>query len=248
MLGEINETIGQDTVFTELALRGSGSRQTWIGGVAFERATLDPRERPEFAYTYNVPGLFVQDDIQVQRWLILSASVRADAHNEFGTFVSPRLSALIRGNAWNSRFSYGSGFFAPSPLTDDTEAAGLSRLTIAGSLNAERGHSASLDLTRKAGRLTATATLFRYDVRDPVVLDRATYTLANLTAPTITSGIEGVATFGREPYSATGTYTYVWSREGTRADRGDVPLTPMHSSGPAGMLQREGLGRSGVQA
>jgi iron complex outermembrane receptor protein len=160
VLGEINEDDRQDTVFTELALRGSGSRQTWVGGVAFERATLDPRERPEFAYTYNVPGLFVQDDIQIQRWLILSASARADAHNEFGTFVSPRLSALIRGNAWNSRFSYGSGFFAPSPLTDDTEAAGLSRLTIAGSLNAERGHSASLDLTRNAGRPAATATPF----------------------------------------------------------------------------------------
>ena len=63
-------TIVQDTVFAELALRGSASRHTWVGGVAFERATLDPRERPEFAYTYNVPGLFVQDDVQIQRWLI----------------------------------------------------------------------------------------------------------------------------------------------------------------------------------
>ncbi len=248
VLGETNEHNRQDTVFAEFAVRGSASRHTWVGGAAFERAILDPRERPEFSYVYNVPGLFVQDDVTIQRWLILAASARADVHNQFGTFVSPRFSALIRGDAWNSRFSFGSGFFAPSPLTDETEAAGLSRLTISGSLKAERGRSASLDLTRKAGPLTATATLFRYDVRDPVVLDRATYTLANVTAPTITTGIEGVAIFRREPYSVTGTYTYVWSREGVGDERGDVPLTPRHSAGLVGMWEREGRGRIGVEA
>jgi iron complex outermembrane receptor protein len=121
-------------------------------------------------------------------------------------------------------------------------------LTIAGRLKAERGRSTSLDLTRKAGLLTATATAFRYEVRDPVVLDRATYTLANLTAPTIISGMEGVATFRREPYSVTGTYTYVWSLEGVAAGRGDVPLTPRHSAGLVGMWEREGRGRIGIEA
>jgi iron complex outermembrane receptor protein len=248
VLGEINEHHRQDTLFAELAVRGSANRQTWVGGAAFERATLDPRQRPEFWYAYNAPALFVQDDMTIRRWLLLSASARADAHSQFGTFVSPRFSALIRGGAWNSRFSVGSGFFAPSPLTDDTEAAGLSRLTIDGRLEAERGRSASLDLTRKAGPFTATTTLFRYDLRNPVVLDRATYTLANLAEPTITSGFEGVATFRREPYSVTGTYTYVWSREGMGAERGDVPLTPRHSAGLVGMWEREGRGRVGFEA
>jgi iron complex outermembrane receptor protein len=248
VLGEIKEHTAQDTLFLEVAMRGSAARQTWVAGAAFERATLDLRERPEFSYAYNAPGVFVQDDIAIQRWLTMSGSARVDVHSEFGTFVSPRFSGLVRGGGWNSRFSVGSGFFAPSPLTDDTEAAGLSHLTIAGRLKAERGRSASLDLTRKAGPLTATATLFRYDVRDPIVLDRATYTLANLTAPTITTGMEGVATFRREPYSVTGTYTYVWSREGVGDERGDVPLTPRHSAGLVGMWEREGRGRVGVEA
>jgi iron complex outermembrane receptor protein len=248
VLGDISEHDRQDTIFAELAVRGRARRHTWVGGVAFERATLDPRQRPGFSYTYNVPGFFVQDEIEIRRWLLLSASARADTHTQFGTFVSPRVSALLRRDGWSGRFSFGSGFFAPSPLTDDTEAAGLSRLTIGGALKAERGRSASLDLTRKAGPLTATATLFRYDVRDPVVLDRATYTLANLTAPTITSGFEGVATFRREPYSVTGTYTYVWSREGVGVERGDVPMTPRHSAGLVGMWEREGRGRVGVEA
>lgn len=57
------------------------------GGIAFERSTLDPRDQPQFSYGYNVPGAFAQDDIEVSRWLTLSASGRVDVHNEFGTFL-----------------------------------------------------------------------------------------------------------------------------------------------------------------
>ena len=246
--GDVPEHDIADTLFTELALRGTAPRQTWVAGVAFERSTLDPRDKPRFAYTYNVPGLFVQDDIDVQRWLTLSASGRVDVHNVYGTFVSPRVSALLRGGGWSSRISVGSGFFAPSALTEETEAAGLARLTIATPLKAERGRSASVDLTRSYGPLTVTATAFRYDVEDPAVVDRATYTLATLSESTINTGVETVATIRRAPFSVTGTYTYVHSREGVGPERGDIPLTPRHSAGLVGMWEREDRGRIGLEA
>src|SRR4029079_9303253 len=61
-------------------------------------------------------------------------------------------------------------------------------------------------------------------------------------------GFESVATFRRAPFSVTGTYTYVHSREGEGADRGDIPLTPRHSAGVVGMWEREDWGRAGVEA
>jgi iron complex outermembrane receptor protein len=246
--GDVRERDLQNTVFAELAVRGTAPRQTWVAGAAFERSTLDPRDDPRFAYQYNVPGLFLQDDIEVQRWLTLSASARVDVHNVFGTFLSPRLSALIRGGVWTSRVSIGSGFFAPTALTEETEAAGLARLTIREPLEAERGRSASFDITRAEGPLSLTATLFRYEVHDPAVVDRATYTLATLSQPTINTGVETVATIRRPPFSITGTYTYVHSREGVGADRSDIPLTPRHSAGLVGMWEREDRGRIGVEA
>jgi outer membrane receptor for ferrienterochelin and colicins len=246
-LGAVFEHTRQDTVFAELALRGSTSRQTWVGGVAFERATLDPRARPDLAYVYDVPGVFAQDDIDIRRWLTLSASGRVDVHGAFGTFVSPRISALVRRGAWNSRMSFGSGFFAPSALTEETEAAGLSRVRIVGNLKAERGRSASLDLTRTVGPLALTGTLFRYDVRDPVVVDRSTYSLTNLLQSTLTSGLEGIGTLRQPPFSVTATYTVVSSREGIGAERADVPLTPRHSAGLVAMWERENRGRAGVE-
>jgi outer membrane receptor for ferrienterochelin and colicins len=246
--GDVPEHDIQDTVFAEVSLRGTAPRQTWVGGLAFERSTLDPRNQPVLAYEYNVPGLFLQDDIEMARWLTLSVSGRVDVHDEFGTFVSPRVSALARGGAWTSRVSIGSGFFAPTPLTEETEAAGLARLTIAAPLEAERGQSASLDVTRTEGPLSLTATFFRYEVQDPAVVDRATYTLANLSEPTINTGFEAVATVRRPPFSVTGTYTYVHSREGVGAERADIPLTPRHSAGFVGMWENEERWRVGVEA
>jgi iron complex outermembrane receptor protein len=244
---EVSEHDLQDTLFTEVSVRGTAPKQTLVGGVAFERSTLDPRDDPSFAYTYNVPGLFLQDDIEVQRWLSLSISGRLDAHNVFGTFVSPRVSALLRGGAWSSRISVGNGFFAPSALTEETEAAGLARLSIPAPLKAERGRSASLDVTRIYGPLTVSATAFQYRVEDPAVVDRTTFTLATLAQATINTGFEILATFRRQPFSMTGTYTYVHSREGVGVERGDIPLTPRHSAGLTGIWEND-RGRAGVEA
>ena len=246
--GDVRERDVQDTFFAELALRGTAPRQTWVAGVAFERSTLDPRDQPRFAYGYTVPGVFLQDDIDVQPWLTLSVSGRVDFHDAFGTFVSPRVSALVRGGAWTSRVSLGGGFFAPTALTEETQAAGLARLEIDAPLEAERGRSGSFDITRAQGPLTLTATVFRYEVHDPAVVDRATYTLATLAQPTINTGIETVATIRRAPFSVTGTYAYVHSREGVGADRADIPLTPRHSAGIVGMWENEERGRIGVEA
>jgi outer membrane receptor for ferrienterochelin and colicins len=124
----------------------------------------------------------------------------------------------------------------------------LGRLTIDTPLKAERGRSASLDVTRTLGPVSVTGTLFHYHVDDPAVVDRATYTLATLVLPTTTTGIESVATYRRPPFSVTATYTFVHSREGVGEDRGDVPLTPRHSAGLVGMWENAKRGRVGLEA
>jgi iron complex outermembrane receptor protein len=233
-----------------MSLRGIHGRQTLVVGAAYDRDAFDPKDVPQFAYRYSVPGAFAQDDVAFARWLTISASARLDVHNEFGTFLSPRLSALFRGGGWQSRVSIGSGFFAPTALTEETEAAGLTRLRIPEPLKVERGQSASLDVTRSVGGVTLTGTLFHYDVHDPAVVDRAAYTLNTLGAPTTSSGVEAVGTWrGNEkvPIGVTGTYTYVRSLEGVGGDRGEVPLTPRHSAGLIGMWENGDMGRIGIE-
>jgi outer membrane receptor for ferrienterochelin and colicins len=246
--GEVLEHDRHDTFFGELAVRGSLGRHMWVAGVALERDAYTPRDVPVFEYRFTVPGAFVQYDVDVSPALSLSASGRVDVHSEYGTFLSPRLSALARAGQWTGRFSVGTGFFGPTPITEETEAAGLSRLTIEHPLDAERGLSASFDLSRSHGPLSSTVTLFASRITNAVNVTRAdSYVLRNLTDPTTNVGVELLTTLRHEPFALTGTYTYVQAREVVAAIRHDVPLTPRHSAGLVGMWEVEDAGRIGVE-
>jgi iron complex outermembrane receptor protein len=246
--GEVRERDRHDTVFGEVTVRGAAGRQTWVAGVAVERDAYSARDVPRFDYVFIVPGAFVQYDVNVTTALSLSSSGRLDVHSEYGTFLSPRVSALARAGRWTSRLSVGTGFFGPTPLTEETEAAGLTRLTIQQPLQAERGLSASFDLSRTDGPLSYTATLFASRVADPMYVERSpSYVLRTLPDSTTNVGLELLGTLRRDPFSVTATYTYVRARETVDAVDEDVPLTPRHSAGIVGMWEKEDVGRVGIE-
>jgi iron complex outermembrane receptor protein len=230
--GEIRERDDHDTGFAELTVRRAVAHHTLVGGVAMERDQSQPVDTPQFAYTYTTPGVFVQDDVDLARWFALSASARLDHQSTYGTFLSPRVSGLVRSGAWSSRLSYGTGFFAPSAITEETEATGLSRLSIDGPLKAERGQGVSVDLTRTAGPLSTTLTVFHSRIVDPVDVERTNrYVLRNLPTPTTNSGVEALAVWKMEEFSFVANYAYVQSDEDTDQGRAAVPLTPRHAVG-----------------
>ena len=246
--GEFTERDRHDTAFGEVAVRGTAGRHTWVAGAAVEHDAFRPRDVSRFAHRFTVPGVFAQDDIELRPWLSLSASGRLDRHSAYGTFFSPRLSAFAHSGNWNSRMSVGTGFFGPSALTEETEAAGLSRLTIPRALRAEEGRSASIDMTRAAGAGSYTVTLFASRVAHPIDVDRSSgFELTNSTRPTTNTGVELLGTFRSEPFALTATYTYVRSREDDAGRRLEAPLTPRHSAGMVGMWEREDVGRLGLE-
>jgi iron complex outermembrane receptor protein len=246
--GEILERDDHDTVFGEVAIRGTAGRQTWVGGIAVERNTYTPRDVPQFEYAFVAPGVFGQYDVTLTPAVSVSASGRLDFHNEYGTFFSPRVSMLTRAGRWTTRASVGTGFFASTPLTEETEAAGLTRLQIEGPLEAERGLSASFDVTRTDGPFSYTLTAFASRISDSIHVDRSpTYVLRNLTDPTTNIGLELLGTFRREPFAVTATYTYVHARETVDGIEQDMSQTPRHSAGVVGMWEIEDVGRVGVE-
>jgi outer membrane receptor for ferrienterochelin and colicins len=226
--GESVERDTHSTGFAEVTLRGTAPRQTWVVGGAIGRDAFDPLDVPAAAFDFTVPGVFGQDDVDVTPWLSLSASARLDVHSTYGTFLSPRVSMLVKGDNWSSRVGIGSGFFGPTALTEETEAAGLTRLTIVEPLRVERGTSGSIDFSAGERELRGTVTLFASRVHDPVDVDRETrYVLANRPEPLDTVGVDMAGSWIRAPFSVYGSYTYVRARDG----RGEVPLTPRHTAG-----------------
>jgi len=247
--GEHLERDRHDTLFGEATVRGAAGRHTWVIGAALEREAYRATDLPHFGFTYTVPGVFMQDDVGVTSWLSISASGRLDHHSEYGTFVSPRVSALARSGNWNARLSAGTGFFGPSPLTEETEAAGLTRLIVPVPLRAEEGRSASVDVSRTDGPLSTSVTLFASRVEHPIHVQQGSggMVLTNLADPTTNTGVELLGTLRQAPFSLTASYTYVRARERVGGVAEDVALTPRHSAGLVGMWEREDVGRVGVE-
>jgi outer membrane receptor for ferrienterochelin and colicins len=235
-------------VFAEASIRGLRGRHTWVGGVAFERESFDPLDVPIFAYFHRVPGLFAQDDIQWNDWLTVSASARLDLHHTYGTFFSPRLAALIRRGGWTSRVAAGTGYFAATPLTEETEAAPLQRLNMPRPLEAETGRSFSIDVSRAVGPVSVTGTLFGSSVAHAIEVQRdVVYEITNADRPATSIGMELLATLRQAPFAVTGTYALVRSREQDAGQRLEAPLTPKHSLGMVAMWEKEEFGRIGVE-
>ena len=246
--GDVLERDAHDTAFGEVTARGAAGRQTWVAGAAYERDAFDPRDVPRFGYTFDVPGLFVQDDIDVASWLSLSASARVDFHSEYGTFFSPRLALLFRRDGWTSRLSAAQGFFASTPLTEETEAAGLSRLDVIRPLEAERGRTASLDLTRSTDAGSFTITLFASRVDDPVARRSRRRVCALQPRPGIDQ--HRGRTAGHVAPRAVRRHLQLHLRPIARGvggpSSGDA-ADAAHSAGLVGMWEPEDVGRVGIE-
>ncbi len=256
VFGDATERDRHTTGFGEVSLTGARGAHTWVVGAAVQADGYRGRDVPGFNYTFWAPSVFVQDDVTVSPRVSLSASARVDRHSEFGAFLSPRLSALLKiGGGWTARVSGGTGYFAPTPLTEETEAAGLTRLAPFRVGEAERARSASLDLNRTFGALDLNVTLFGSRVAGTLATrevagEAARYELVALDGPTRTIGTELLGRVSLGAATLVGSYTYTHSTEPDpiTALRGDVPITPRHAAGVTAMWEAEGLFRVGLEA
>jgi iron complex outermembrane receptor protein len=264
--GEVREEDQYHTAFLEGSVSGVNGRHAWVVGTAIQQDVFHSRDVPGFDYTHTVPSFFLQDEVEVAPVLVLSASARLDAHSAYGTFVSPRVSALFRPGPWAMRASAGTGYFAPTPLTEEVEAVGLARLApLPPDLAPERGWSASLDVGRELGELEVNASAFASTIREPVRVEPGAgglLILSNAPGPVRSWGGELFARYHGEPLHLLATYAYTRSREaeldglegggvavseaGAPARR-EVPLTPRHTVGLVAALEDDERGRVGME-
>ena len=256
--GDVRERGTRSTGFGEISLQGASTRHTWVAGAAYQHDGYDAVDLPAFDYSFNAPALFAQDEFGFGS-VRVSLSGRLDFHDEYGTLASPRGSLLWRPDPeWTVRVSAGGGAFAPTPFIEDTDETGLSRIAPLEGLVAERAWGGSLDVTRRAGGLELTATVFASDVRNPVQLvgesedDMQTngqFMLVNASGRTTTWGSELLGRYRSGPFLAIATYAFVRSRELDEESglRREVPLTPRHYAATDLMFESEDWGRAGIE-
>jgi iron complex outermembrane receptor protein len=243
----------QTTVFGEEAGGGSAHGHAWVLGLAFEHDELAVPAVPGVSYNYNVPAIFAQDEFAPIEWLKLAASARVDAHNKYGTFLSPRLSALVhrQGSEWSIRASVGGGFAAPTPLVDDVVATGLGTLLPLRGLHAERAVTASLDAKWADGGWDVNASVFTSEIRDPMEAVSAPgekLQLVNQPGPRRAPGAEALIRYLAGPLQLIASWSYLDVTEvATTPMRQGAPLVPRESGELAGILESEQRGRIGIE-
>lgn len=251
LFGDAREQDLHSNAFGELAYGGSTAGHVWLLGAALQHESYEAEDVDGFDFGYTTPSLFLQDEYSPADWITLAASGRLDRHSEYGTFFNPRVSLLVRPAGWTARASVGTGYFAPTPFTEETESVGLGRLEPLGELTEETVRSASFDLGREFGDLEVNGTLFGSVVDDALQVQRSgdRLRLVNAEGATRTWGGEMLARWNAEPFLLTATYTHLRSRESDPEGSGrrEVPLTPRHAAGIVGMWEEEGEGRIGLE-
>ena len=252
--GDARENDEHRTGFAEVALSGQDGRHLWVLGLAFQADVYEHTDLPTFSFGYIVPAVFAQDELEVADWMTLAASLRYDRHSEFGGYLSPRISILARASEWVARISAGTGFFAPTPFTEEVEAVGLRRLTEPEGWLEERARSAMIDIGRSFGPVELNVSTFASTIDDPLQTVRngdGTLTIRNASEGSVdTWGTEIFAALRQGPWRLIGSHAFLRSTEPDPQAEGrrEVPLTPRHSAGVVGAYEVEGRGRIGVEA
>ena len=241
------------TVFAEGAWSGTRGEHRWVAGLAFARDELAVSAAPGVSYASNTPAAFAQDEFAATPWLTLAGSARVDANSRYGTFLSPRLSALWRApqSEWSLRASIGGGFAAPTPFVDEIEETGLGVLLPLSNLHAERAVTASLDAKWADEGWDVNASLYFAEIRNPLEV-RAAGTqqveLVNAPGPWRAPGAEVLIGYVNGPLHLIAAWSYLDVTEiGAAGVREDAPLVPRETASLDGILESEKRGRIGLE-
>jgi iron complex outermembrane receptor protein len=243
------------TAFAEITRMARTERTALVAGAAVQADAYHNKLNAAFDHDWVTPGLFVTGDRDLGP-VTVSASVRGDRHPAEGLVVTERLALLVRpADEWSVRLSGGTGFAAPSSMTEEVEAIGL-RAIQSGPLRAERSVGGMVDLSGHllGAELLVTGYLSSVDraIQLADVGDSArTGALRNASGATRVNGAEA-AMIWRFRGDNKFLLTYGFA-QGSRPDtdtglREPAPLLNRHRLGGDLMLEKPGVYRAGIEA
>ena len=244
------------TAYSEATWSAQRGSSEWVLGGAWQHDELRASENPALDFSFDAPALIAQHTWTPGASIATQLSARCDAHSVYGVSCSPRLSVLWKPvGAWNARLSVGTGTFAPTPLTDESDAIGLGRIDPAPVVS-ERARTLSLDLGGAPAGFDLNLTLALSRIDNPVLgipvtvggLTKLRY--ANASGPAETRSVELFAARRGRDWSVTALYGYL---EATMVDPADglmkaAPLVPKHALGLGVSFEPRGGARISLDA
>ena len=205
-------------------------------------------------YSYSTPGVFAQYEAEVLGGLTTLVSARADFHNVYGSFFTPRVSLMYRPTSTLTlRLGGGTGFKAPTIFIEEAEESGFSGLMLNPSAVAERAGNVTFDVNWTATLgdelgFNMNAAAYQTRVQHRLVLLPPSGSLhspefiGNATGDLLSRGAEITTRLNYGDFKLSLGYTYLYATQEDRGETFEVALNPRHSSGAVLMYENEDNG------
>jgi outer membrane receptor for ferrienterochelin and colicins len=117
-------------------------------GERFKKGVPDSSAIP--FYRYFTMGFFIQDDWRIHPKFTIETGLRTDLHNQYGTFVLPRISLLYKmSNSITSRLGGGMGYKIPTLFNSEVDERNYKNLRLDDKAVAERSWGGNWDINFK---------------------------------------------------------------------------------------------------
>ncbi|SHJ12058.1 outer membrane receptor for ferrienterochelin and colicins [Hymenobacter daecheongensis DSM 21074] len=236
----------QLSYFSELSyLHRLGGQHTVVAGLNFNGEQLRPQDGPSALpagrYTYATVGGFVQDDWQPVAQLTVQGGLRLDHHNQYGTFLLPRLALLYRfSETVTSRLNGGLGYRVPVPFVNELDERDYPQIQPLIGLKAERSTGLNWDVNYQRSfsptlTLNLNQSFFYTRLNAPLVLPDAAATpgmvpLAwyNAARPVVSQGFETYVRLRADETELYLGYVFTYARRRYDAVHPNVELAARH--------------------
>ncbi|MFD2147886.1 TonB-dependent receptor [Mucilaginibacter antarcticus] len=173
---------GQLSTYSEATYAHNSAQSDWVAGINLLTDNFKEHQNTGIAlrsYTYNTLGVLVQNTWNAAKVLTIESGIRGDYHNQYGFFVLPRLSALVKiSDHVTTRLGGGLGYKAPSVFTEDAERIQFRNVLPIDVANtrAERSYGANYDINYRttlfndAVSFSINQLLFYTRIESPIIL------------------------------------------------------------------------------
>jgi len=249
--------------YSEVSYSLKTERHDWIFGLNLltdDFTDLSETEKNR-SYTEATVGVFAQNTFNISDNLILESGVRTDYNKDYGWFLLPRLSLLIKWNPeLTSRIGGGLGYKIPNIFTEHAEELFFKNILAPNkeNLNAERSFGFNLDLNYK----TVLFGIFTFSINQlffytsinnpltltPMAMNNNYYAFISLDGLYNTRGAETNIKFTYGDIKLFIGYTFLDTQVQIGKIEETSPLTPAHRLGLVLMYEEHENLRMGLEA
>ncbi len=220
-----------------------------------ERFDQSKGEAAALDYAYGSVAAFAQDTWDVTPVVAVESGLRVEGHSDYGMFVLPRLSLLVRpAERLALRLSGGLGYKAPTPFLEEAEERAYRGVRPLADVRAERSIGGNVDVNYRA--ILGPATLALNQAAYLTRLDRPLTPVEVGSALSFTNSTGFVEVWGSESTAKVSYgdvslflgYVFLNADRAEGGEREPLPLTARHRTYSVLVWERHGRGRIGLEA